>query len=221
MKIQPIVEGYGEVAAVPVLLRRFRDEAGAYDLVVNAPIRKHRSDLVDESRLRLAVRIALERPDCHAILILFDADDDCPKDLAPRVQEWAVSEAAGVPCAVVMANREYEAWLLAAVESLRARPEFRPDASAPTDPESPRDAKGQLSNRMVARRSYSETADQPALTAVFDLATAYARCRSFRRMVGAFGRLAVAVGAILPTWPPVPWQDAWQLEMQRRSGPQP
>lgn len=28
MNIQPIVEGHGEVAAVPVLLRRLRDAAG-------------------------------------------------------------------------------------------------------------------------------------------------------------------------------------------------
>jgi hypothetical protein len=221
MKIQPIVEGYGEVAAVPVLLRRLRDEAGTYELDVNAPIRRNRPDFVDESRLRLAVRIALQKPDCHAILILFDADDDCPKDLAPRIQAWAEAEAAGVPCAVVIANREYESWLLATIESLRGRRGIRPDAAAPTDPEIPRDAKGQLSDRMVAGRSYSETADQPALTAGFELAAAYARCRSFRRMVTAFGRLAAAAGVVLAAWPPAPWRDALQLELQRRSGSQP
>ena len=32
MRIQPIVEGYGEVAAVPVLLRRLRDEAEAFQI---------------------------------------------------------------------------------------------------------------------------------------------------------------------------------------------
>ena len=34
MNIQPIVEGHGEVAAVPVLLRRLRDAAEAYGIDV-------------------------------------------------------------------------------------------------------------------------------------------------------------------------------------------
>jgi hypothetical protein len=38
MRIQPIVEGHGEVEAVPVLLRRFRDLAQTYPLEVNAPM---------------------------------------------------------------------------------------------------------------------------------------------------------------------------------------
>ena len=40
MTIQPIVEGHGEVEAVPVLLRRLRDLAQTYPLEVNAP-RRH------------------------------------------------------------------------------------------------------------------------------------------------------------------------------------
>jgi hypothetical protein len=51
MNIQPIVEGHGEVSAVPVLLRRLRDEAAAYRLEVNPPIRKPRSQLTNEQKL--------------------------------------------------------------------------------------------------------------------------------------------------------------------------
>lgn len=219
MKIQPIVEGEGDVAAVPVLLRRLRDEAGTFALDVNHPIRIRRPDFADESRLRRAVRLALIQPECHAILILFDGDNDCPMDWASVIQRRAQDEAGPIPCAVVMAVREYEAWFLATIESLRGRRGIRHDAESPPDPELPRNAKGELSNRMVARRSYAGKADQPALTAVFDLALAYARCRSFRRLVSAFGQLASAAGATLANWPPIPWQDAWQLEVQRRIGP--
>jgi len=52
MNIQPIVEGHGEVGAVPELIRRLRNEAQAYALDVNQPIRKRRPELVDESQLR-------------------------------------------------------------------------------------------------------------------------------------------------------------------------
>lgn len=56
--IQPIVEGHGEVDAVPVLLRRLRDEAGAFDLQIGVPIRHTRAQLVREATLRQAVELA-------------------------------------------------------------------------------------------------------------------------------------------------------------------
>jgi len=119
MNIQPIVEGHGDARAVPELLRRLRNEAQVFQLDVNPPIRKPRADLAEETRLRKAVRLARKQDDCAAILILFDSDDDCPKVLAPVLQAWAEAEARPLPCMVVLAHREYEAWFLAATESLR------------------------------------------------------------------------------------------------------
>jgi hypothetical protein len=55
------------------------------------------------------------------------------------------------------------------------------------------------------RTGYSETRDQPALTALFDLAAAHRSCRSFRRMVRAFGLLASAAGVEIGEWPPASW----------------
>jgi len=68
MKIQPIVEGDGEVNAVPALLRRLRDLAKAYPLDVNPPIRRSRTDLVREDGIRKAVHVARKQQDCAAIL---------------------------------------------------------------------------------------------------------------------------------------------------------
>jgi len=209
MKIQPIVEGHGEVGAVPELIRRLRNEAQAYNLDVNQPIRKSRTELTDETQLRRAVRLARKLEGCDAILILFDSDDDCPRGKGPEVQVWAREEARELPCVVVLANREFEAWFLAAIESLRGTRGIRADAQSHHDPESPRDAKGELERRLVKGRSYSETGDQPALAATFDFAAAHRRCRSFRRMVKAFSELVVALGETLPTpWPPADWLDA-------------
>ncbi|HEY2955868.1 MAG TPA: DUF4276 family protein [Candidatus Eisenbacteria bacterium] len=203
--IQPIVEGHGEVEAVPVLLRRLRDEAGAFHLQVGGPIRRHRSQLVREESLCQAVELARRQAHCNAILILFDGDEDCPRDLAPRIQGWAAAASAGIPCSVVMAHREYEAWFLAAVESLRGQRGIRPDAAIPFDPEAPRGAKAALEDLMAADASYHETADQPALTAMFDMATAHRRSRSFRHMTSAFGSLLRAHGVQVDAWPPVSW----------------
>jgi hypothetical protein len=203
--LQTLVEGKGEETAVPALLRRLRDECGDFSLAFDRPIRRSRSELVQERPLRATVRTALRQErGCDAILILFDSDKDCPKDLAAKVQAWGQAEAGRIPCQVVIAHHEYEAWFLAALESLRGRRGVREDARAHPEPESMRGVKARLSASM--ERPYHETLDQAAFTALFDLAAAYRSCRSFRRMVRAFGLLAAAAGAELSAWPPPSWR---------------
>jgi hypothetical protein len=205
MIIQPIVEGQGEVVAVPLLLRRLVAEAQAWGLEVGRPHRRQRTQLVKKDSLQNAVRVAVLRQDCAGILVLFDADDDCPRDLAPTLEQWAQEAAGGVPCAVVMANREYEAWFLASIEALRGKAAILPDATSHPDPEVPRDAKGELERRMSHGASYSPTVDQAALTAHLNLENAYRHCRSFRKLVSAFGALATAAGVAPAVWPPAAW----------------
>lgn len=205
MIIQPIVEGQGDEVAVPLLLRRLRDEAQAWGLEVGRPHRRRRTQLVKKDSLQSAVRVAALSEDCAGILILFDADDDCPAELAPTLEQWACEVAGEVPCAVVMANREYEAWFLASIEALRGQAGVLSDAASHADPEAPRDAKGELELRMRAGMSYSATVDQPAMTAHLDLQSAYQRCRSFRKLVSAFGALAASAGVAPAVWPPAAW----------------
>jgi len=207
VNIQPIVEGHGEVEAVPVLLRRLRDLAQAHPIEVNPPIRRHRSDFFDETALRKAVRLARKQENCDAILLLFDGDGDhdCPLEQVPEILGWAQEEAAGKPCFAVMAYREYEAWFLASIESLRGRRGIRQDAQSHPQPEAPQGAKGQLEDRMEEGRSYHETADQPALTALFDMEPAYRQCRSFEHLVKVFGQILHAFQLVPEAWPPPQW----------------
>ena len=205
MKIQPIVEGHGDVEALPVLLRRFCDEAEVWDVEIGKPIRRPRSRLVDEEGTGQAVRLALLQPDCRAVLILFDGDDDCPAELGTSVQEWATAAANGIPCRVALAHREYEAWFLAGIEWLRGRRGVRIDAEPHPDPERPRDAKKELEARMTPGATYLETTDQPALSALFSLPAAYQRTRSFRKLATSFADLVRAMGYDLDTWPPATW----------------
>ena len=51
MTIWPIVEGHGEVHALPILLRRLAAEAYVY-VEVCAPIRKRRSQLVTSAPMK-------------------------------------------------------------------------------------------------------------------------------------------------------------------------
>ena len=204
MKIQPIVEGHGEVSSVPILLRRLRDEAQAWGVEIAAPHRCPRSRLVNRDTLQNAIRVAALAQDCGGILVLFDADDDCPMELAPALERWARAAAGATPCSIVMANREYEAWFLASIGSLRGHVGVREDAASFPEAESPRDAKGRLKRQMLSGR-YSPAADQAALTARFDLASAWRSCRSFRKLVSSAGALFHAARARPEVWPPEDW----------------
>jgi|ERR1700685_2154157 len=202
MKIKPIVEGPGDVTAVPELLRRLQFEygMGGHEVQIARPIKWRRPCFGVEQQVRRAVALALSEPDCVGVLLLFDSDDDCPKLYAPEVTRWSRDEAREVPCEVVMAQREYEAWFLAGLESLRGKRGILADAISEAGPEEIRGAKERLETKMEQRRSYSETADQVALTCHVDLHQVYDRCRSFRRLVGAFRTLLRSSGIAVNEW---------------------
>lgn len=83
MRLACIVEGYGEVQAVPILLRRL---VNALDptlvLQVEPPIRTPKSKLLQGGELERAVELAARKiGGIGAILILLDSDQDCPAEL--------------------------------------------------------------------------------------------------------------------------------------------
>lgn len=206
--IQPIVEGHGEVAALPVLLRRFLELAQVWDVRVGKPIRQPRDRLARRPPLERVVQLARIQEDCRAILIVLDGDRDCPAELGPRLVGWAAGPAAGIPCEVVVAHREYEAWFLASLPSLRGVCGIRPDAAAHPEPEGPRGVKEQIRKRMEAGRGYLEATDQPALSAEFSLVEAYRASRSFRKLTASVRSLIQGMGREFPEGPPDAWAAA-------------
>lgn len=117
--IVPVVEGHGEVKALPLLLRRIAADLGVYDLDVHQPIRVGRSTLAKEAGIAAAVEQASYRvPDRGGVLVLFDADDDCPVDLVTRLLVPARTTRPDKSVSLVIATREFEAWFLAAASSL-------------------------------------------------------------------------------------------------------
>jgi len=188
--IVPIVEGQSEVMAVPVLLRRLLSERQRYDVMVARPVRVHRSSVVKEGEIERAVVLARRnREGCDAVMVLLDADDDCPAELGPELLKWLKKAHGDLSAAVVLAKREFEGWFLSSLESLRGVRGIASDASSPPNPEEIRGAKERLSTYMVRRRNYLETTDQPALAAQFDLNLARQRCPSFEKFMRDFERL--------------------------------
>ena len=196
-----IVEGHGEVKALPVLIRRIAEEQGVYDLDVPRPIRCPRSKVLRKhgqvwaDKLARPIQLAankLATRESGAVLILFDADEGCPATIAPELLKAAREARADLTCVAVLAKREYEAWFLAAIPSLKQAGKLSLDAREPDDPESVSDAKGYLSRLMGPNGSYGETVDQPAFSSLMDLAEAK-RAPSFaklhREVVGLLDRL--------------------------------
>jgi hypothetical protein len=188
--IVPIVEGHSEVESVGVLLRRLLRTFNRLDIQIARPFRVKRYQVVKEGQIERAVTQGTRgRENVGAVLVLLDADDDCPAWLAKKLLARC-AKVTGLPVAVVLANREFEAWFLGAKESLRGIRGIRQDAVSPANPESIRDAKGRISANMSAGRRYLEVDDQPALAEKLDIKTARKRCPSFDKLVREIQRLA-------------------------------
>lgn len=173
--IVPVVEGHGEVEAVPVLLDnwfRFRQFTNfrSLDKAVRAPGAKALLAPYDRERqlgIEYYVQLAAgRRPD--AILVILDADDECNdrkarnpyQALGPELLNRATNVIPHIPVAVVVANREFESWFMAGYRRLRTKELLLHESRLPAnlDIEDPRDCKRHMTQLMG--REYSPTADQ-------------------------------------------------------------
>jgi hypothetical protein len=183
-----IVEGDGETTALPILVRRLGELRGV-QVQVRRPFRVPRGKLVKDDELRRAIEAVARQLEPGApILILLDADDDCIATIGARMLATARAARHDRELSVVLANREFEAWFLAALESLRGKRRIRLDATWDGDPESVRDAKRALREQMEPP-IYSPTVDQAALASAMDLELARARSRSFDKLCRDLDRL--------------------------------
>jgi hypothetical protein len=184
------VEGQGEQEAVPALLHRLnRHLATGVHLDVNSPIRiKSGSFLNDPEYFRryISLAAAKARDRGGAILIILDCDDSCPAQLGPSLLARAESICNDIRILVVLAYREFEAWFVAAVESLRGRFGFADDVSPPMTFDM-RDAKGWLGDRMLSK--YDPVIHQLAFVRAFDLEQA--------RLSHSFNRLCLRMPLLL------------------------
>jgi hypothetical protein len=191
-----IVEGKGEVAAIPNLCMRILRQylGGSVWIVDRDPIRHPRGKLVDEATksphrpchadgLHRAVLLARQTRRADAVLVLCDSDNDCPATWGP---DAARIVKALVPGDAVMALREYETWLL-----LNFTDEQLSNAGARA-PELKRGAKEVLKKLVPG---YLPTTHQLNETRRIDIALVRKRSDSFDKLVRV---LAVLSGTNLP-----------------------
>ena len=162
-------------------------------LTVGRPIKVHRDRFIrkDDEFRRMLLLAEAKVGSAGWVLVLLDADDDCPVKLASSIATRAKAVLPHCAVSVVCANREFEAWFIASAESLSGRRGLLVAAGdSPRDPDAIRGAKEWLSGRIVEGR-YRETTDQPAFAAVMDLELARQRSRSFRKLCTDWSRFAL------------------------------
>lgn len=170
------MEGDGDAAALPLLLRRYlQEQKQIFDLQPNRPVNaKGRDKLLRPGQLERYVRLASLQEGTYAVLLVCDAERDPACKLGPEVSARAAS-AVGIPVRACLAVRAYENWLVGSTETIE------PAETAPADCE------GGSATGIVRRwrepRSYIKPIDQPKLTQRLDFDLAKKRCRSFTRLL--------------------------------------
>ena len=200
--IVPIVEGPGDRSATPILLRRILWEHFCnYDIGVE----KTKSANSKQKLLRdyeKFLRYASIEPSCGGIIVLLDADDECPIEEVASLVERTKSLRLRQPVTIVEANREYETWFIASLDSqqgmaIKGRLGIDDSESYRGDVEEVH-AKGWLKRRMPRGRTYKETSDQASLSTFIDIEHTLRRSRSFQRLCHAVEELLCAIESGTP-----------------------
>ncbi len=157
-RIACVVEGHGDIEAVPIVVRRIAEQILPPVIVhVTAPVRTPKSKLVKPGELERAVELAARRvAGGGGVLVVLDSDDDCPAQIGPALLARAAGVRNGMPVAVVVAKSEFESWFVAAAESIAGKAGLPVDLQHPLDPESIRGAKEWLTQRMFGLHPNSE-----------------------------------------------------------------
>jgi hypothetical protein len=195
--VVPIVEGQTEAGCVERLLQRVWAEplAGPVRLQVLTPSRGKRDALaspagtdlagkIKEACLKLSQRLRRDSSGRGLLLLLLDAEGDCPAELAPRLLQAARLARSDTDIACVLAKRMFENWIVAGASTL-AGVNGLPDPLRP--PDNPEDRSGtawldqQLRSQKRTRR-YKKTADAAVFVREMSLEQCRARSPSFDKL---------------------------------------
>ena len=205
-----LVEGDGDVQAVPALVSRLLEKHGGIDVLFpDNPMKVgDLFGLVKQGNagewLRF-VRVASKRPNLAGIILLLDGDCDdkvvrtssgeklfCAATIAEflALQAQAVGAGSLFSLAVVFARQEYESWLIAG----HSEPDLRlkPGVALLTGnlEDAPRSAKEWLVRNR--RDGYKPTRHQKSLTSTLNFDLLAPRMRSFRRLENAVQQIIAA-----------------------------
>ncbi len=208
-KIVPIVEGEGEVQALPKLLFKILHDLGRFDIQVSPPKNsKGVTNILRAQGLEYFLKLAAREADCAAILVLIDSDGKCPITLAKQLCQRAIAAHINQPIMIVCAHHMYEAWLVASIDSIAGKPLGQREGLPATvrfdgDPDQLNNPKQWIDDRFTNGRGYKESLDQAEMTKLLELELAFAQSRSFQRLYHAVQEALAAIDQKLITVTPI------------------
>ena len=118
--VLPLVEGEGDVEAVPQLLRRIRDSHQRFDVEICRP---HRRGDFYRVRRRFDDYLRAGLNEANRLLWVLDCDDGCPVELARELEALYARNPPSQNCKIKYAFivKEYETLFLAEERAARAR----------------------------------------------------------------------------------------------------
>lgn len=174
-----LVEGHGETDAVLNLLVRMARARS--DTIAWAPALRwpnlHQWSADKRGGVRAGVEFIRSKKNAASLLILRDADEGCPRQLAPAVATQLRELRAPFPVAYVLFKPEYEVLFLPCLARMAGRElDGRPGLVAGATWtgehwEAKRGLKEWLSENFAPGKIYKPTMDQRALTQLIDLDT--------------------------------------------------
>ena len=174
-----LVESKFDGESLRILIHRVWERVPHFELPRVIPHVVPRGRVVQEQEFKRRIELAARAVGpSGAALVVFDADDDCPAELGPRLRRWAAEARADLVVGVALAKYEMESWLIAGAESLRDARGLAGDLSAPDQPETIRDAKGWLTRARSDGQPYSAPVDQAGLMTRLDFDLARSRSDS-------------------------------------------
>lgn len=178
-----VVEGPGDVEAVPLLLRRYLTLKGNYGPALGKPVCCNgRNRALVENGLEGYVSAAAARPGCQGVLVVLDAESDLPCELGPSLLRRAEA-VCRKPVAVCLAERNFEDWLFASAETLELEGlEYSAERSG----------LGRI--KVALAEKYVKPRWQPRLTNRMDISLACSRSRSLERAIQKFDWLCNEAG---------------------------
>jgi hypothetical protein len=190
-----IVESKFDGESLGILIRRVWERTPEMPLPKVTPHVIPRGRIVHEEYFKRGVELAARAAGpSGAVLVIFDADDDCPAELGPRLRGWAVEARGDFTVGIALAKYELESWLIAGAESLRGAGGLANELEGPDQPEAIRDAKGWLT-RARSGGPYSPPVDQAGLMVRLDLDLARSRSDSLDKCLREIHRILGHPGA--------------------------
>lgn len=184
MKLGLVVEGDGEVAALPILVRRhLHENRQLYDVEVAKPKNsKGRGNLDAPGGVERYTQHAALPDGVCGVLVLCDSDDDLACEFGPTMQERASGAVPTKPVVATLAVAEFENWIVASSETVGGEP-------LPDDVDCENLNAESIIRSWRFPRSYVKPLHQPGYAQNLDFELVRNRCPSFARLLRCLDEL--------------------------------